>query len=219
LSIGIIQAIQPSTSLRVRDSPVECQPSRTTRCYVATGKPPGLAPLRQSGHVLFMYKIIGVDQKEYGPITADQLRLWISEGRINAATKVQVIGEAEWKFMAQLPEFASILPRSAPPLGVSPISIAPVQKTSQMAVWALIIGILGVLPCCGFVVPSLVSIVLGGIALSRLSSHPELRGRGLAIAGIILGVIGLLVGITLGVLFITNPGLFPSLPNGFSSPQ
>ena len=29
-----------------------------------------------------MYKIIGGDQKEYGPVTAEQLRLWVTEGRV-----------------------------------------------------------------------------------------------------------------------------------------
>jgi hypothetical protein len=166
-----------------------------------------------------MYKIIGVDQKEYGPITADQLRLWISEGRINAATKVQAIGEADWKFVGQLPEFASILPRSAPPLGVSPISIAPVQKTSQMAVWSLVTGILAILPCCTFYLPGIISIILGAVALARLNNHPELRGRGFAITGIVLGAVGIILGITLTVLFFTNPGMFPNLPNGFPSSQ
>jgi len=35
-----------------------------------------------------MYKIIGADGKEYGPIPAEQLREWIAEGRANAQTKV-----------------------------------------------------------------------------------------------------------------------------------
>jgi hypothetical protein len=39
-----------------------------------------------------MYKIIGADGKEYGPITADQLRAWIVEGRANAQTKVLMEG-------------------------------------------------------------------------------------------------------------------------------
>jgi len=31
-----------------------------------------------------MYKIIGTDQKEYGPISAEEIHRWISDGRINA---------------------------------------------------------------------------------------------------------------------------------------
>jgi hypothetical protein len=29
------------------------------------------------------YKIIGGDQKQYGPISADELRQWIAEGRLS----------------------------------------------------------------------------------------------------------------------------------------
>ena len=30
------------------------------------------------------YTIIGGDQKEYGPVTGDDLRQWMAEGRLNA---------------------------------------------------------------------------------------------------------------------------------------
>ena len=53
-----------------------------------------------------MYKIIGADQKEYGPVSAEQLRQWINEGRVNAQTRVLPEGTTEWKTLAELPEFA-----------------------------------------------------------------------------------------------------------------
>lgn len=53
-----------------------------------------------------MYKIIGADKKEYGPVTADQMHRWISEGRANAQTLVQAEGTADWKPLGQIPEFA-----------------------------------------------------------------------------------------------------------------
>lgn len=66
-----------------------------------------------------MYKIIGADGKEYGPITAEQLKQWIAEGRANAQTKVQAVGALEWKTLADFPEFD--VPASSPP-GVSPFA-------------------------------------------------------------------------------------------------
>ena len=39
-----------------------------------------------------MYKIIGADKKEYGPVTGDQLRHWISEGRVNSQTLARAEG-------------------------------------------------------------------------------------------------------------------------------
>lgn len=57
-----------------------------------------------------MYKIIGADQKEYGPITAEQIRQWIAEGRVNGQTLVQAEGSTDWRPLASFPELASALP-------------------------------------------------------------------------------------------------------------
>ena len=56
-----------------------------------------------------MFKIIGADQKEYGPVTADQINAWILEGRANGQTLVQAIGSSEWKPLSGLAEFATAL--------------------------------------------------------------------------------------------------------------
>src|SRR5947207_13388881 len=56
-----------------------------------------------------MYKIIGADQREYGPVQAEQVLKWISEGRANAQTKAWSEAGSEWKMLADLPEFADAL--------------------------------------------------------------------------------------------------------------
>jgi len=61
------------------------------------------------------YKIIGADLIEYGPVSAEQIRQWIAEGRVNAETKLQPEGTAEWKPLAEVPEFAEAPPATAPP--------------------------------------------------------------------------------------------------------
>lgn len=60
-----------------------------------------------------MYKIIGADGKEYGPITAEQLRQWIAEGRANAQSQILAEGTTEWRPLSEFPEFAA-LPVSTP---------------------------------------------------------------------------------------------------------
>jgi hypothetical protein len=164
-----------------------------------------------------MYRIIGADQKEYGPISGDQLRHWISEGRVNAQTKVQVAGAGDWKSMAELPEFAAILPRPAPPLpmSVGGASMPPSGGTSQMALWAMITGIFSLL-CCQVLAP--LSIVLGAVALSQLKHHPERRGTGFAIAGIVLGVLALLIMVTALVIFLSNPAMWQNFQNALPQP-
>ena len=66
-----------------------------------------------------MYKIIGGDQKEYGPITGEQLRQWFTEGRINGQTSVWSEVAGEWKPLASFPEFADLL-ASMPPVPSAP---------------------------------------------------------------------------------------------------
>ena len=56
-----------------------------------------------------MYKLIGGDQKEYGPVSADELRHWIAEGRLSAQSLVQAEGGGEWKPVSSFPEFAGAL--------------------------------------------------------------------------------------------------------------
>ena len=56
-----------------------------------------------------MYKIIGGDQKEYGPVSADEVRRWIAEGRLNRQSRVQPEGSAEWQPLGGFPEFAEAL--------------------------------------------------------------------------------------------------------------
>jgi hypothetical protein len=71
-----------------------------------------------------MYRIVGGDQKEYGPVDADEMRQWISEGRLNGQSLARVEGEADWHALADFPEFADALKgqvAAPPPL----IAIAP----------------------------------------------------------------------------------------------
>jgi uncharacterized membrane protein len=75
-----------------------------------------------------MYKILGADQKEYGPVSAEQLRAWIVEGRANGQTSVWSEGAAEWKPLAAFPEFADYLratPSGAPPVAAGDTAVVP----------------------------------------------------------------------------------------------
>jgi len=68
-----------------------------------------------------MYKIIGGDQKEYGPVSAADLRRWVAEGRANAQTQVLPEGATEWKSLGSLPEFADIMPSGPAASGTPPV--------------------------------------------------------------------------------------------------
>ena len=52
-----------------------------------------------------MFEIIGGDGKTYGPVTSDELRRWVREGRADSGTKVKRGGEADWVPLGSLDEF------------------------------------------------------------------------------------------------------------------
>src|SRR5436190_3518257 len=56
-----------------------------------------------------MYKIIGADRREYGPVPVEQVRKWLVEGRANAQTKAWSEASSEWKTLSDFPEFADAL--------------------------------------------------------------------------------------------------------------
>jgi hypothetical protein len=68
-----------------------------------------------------MYTIIGGDQKEYGPVTADDLRRWIAEGRLSGQSLVQAEGSGEWKPLSAFVEFADALRPAAGPAPLAPV--------------------------------------------------------------------------------------------------
>jgi hypothetical protein len=167
-------------------------------------------------HPALMYKIIGADLKEYGPVSLEQLRQWIGEGRVNGQTKVQAADSTEWKAMADCPEFADMLPKAPPPppTPIAPITPLPLQpRNSQMAIWAMVTGIGSLLCCCGWILIAPTAIVLGAVALSQLKGHPELTGRGFAIVGIVLGVVAILIYGSFAVFCLLNPGFMQNLQN------
>jgi hypothetical protein len=152
-----------------------------------------------------MYRVLGIDQREYGPVSAEVVRRWITEGRANAQTRVRPEGGEGWKPLSEVPEFAATFqagPRP-PPLPPLPSRLPPVRpppaKNSGQAVASLILGILA-LPTCG--ITALAGLPLGILALKKIKrSQGQLGGRGLATAGLCLsGVLVLLLPITLAAL-------------------
>ena len=91
-----------------------------------------------------MYKIIGADQKEYGPVTAEQVRQWLAEGRASLQTKILPEGATEWKAIGELPEFASALPGPAPAMLAIPTpSPAAAELVKGPAIGLIVTAILG----------------------------------------------------------------------------
>lgn len=105
-----------------------------------------------------MYRVQGSDQKEYGPITEQQLREWISENRLNRFSLAQKQGTPEWRPLDQYPEFAPDLQaQSAVVSSASTVAPAPDRQRAQRllrgpSLALLVMGVVGlVITLSGFV--------------------------------------------------------------------
>ena len=116
-----------------------------------------------------MYKVVGADGKEYGPISLEQFSQWAAAGRVNLQTQVQPVGAADWKSASEIPELQAIfagLGRVAPAGAPSPISAPASARPQQgLAVTSLVLGIVS-LVCLG-PLTGIPAIICGHIARKR----------------------------------------------------
>jgi uncharacterized protein DUF4339 len=112
-----------------------------------------------------MYKILGGDGKEYGPVSGAQLRQWMSEGRVNLQTKVQVEGESEWKALGSIPEFSNAARPAFTPPGLPPLSPPPGgDAAARSAVRA---------PAIALIVTAILNLLLGVLSLVYMKTAEE----------------------------------------------
>ena len=97
-----------------------------------------------------MYHIIGGDQQEYGPLSADQIRQWIAEGRLNGQTRIRAADATEWKTIGELAEFAGPTPTPALAGMAAPVALGGAafgqqdarRQVSGPAIGLIVTGIL-----------------------------------------------------------------------------
>lgn len=165
-----------------------------------------------------MYRIIGADNKEYGPVSIDVLKQWIIEGRVNEKTLVKAEGETHWRQLSTYPELFALLtpqqqqpplpPSQPPPFLIGQPPVSRPATTNNMAVASLIMGILSVLfCCCCFGMPfNILSIIFGVLALNQIKNDPTQTGREMAIIGIALGVFSCLIALALTIFSLISGG-------------
>jgi len=78
-----------------------------------------------------MYKVIGSDNREYGPASEETVRRWIAEGRANAQSQAQTEGETGWRTLGSFPEFAAALAAGAVPVPPTPSIPPPAPSATE----------------------------------------------------------------------------------------
>ena len=144
-----------------------------------------------------MYKIVGADGQQYGPVNAEQVRRWMAENRVNSQTLVQPEGAADWRPLSTLPEFAIDLKPPPPPLSNAPAPglLPPSTVVSSRASIKIPAGICGIL--------------LGSLGIHKFILG--YTGAGLIMllvsvlsCGILAGVMHI-IGLIEGIIYLTKP--------------
>ena len=145
-----------------------------------------------------MYRIIGADGKEYGPVSLEQLKEWVAAGRVNGQTQVKPEGSADWKRASELPEMAGFLPppptsagaRAGAPSVITPVP-AQARKTNPLAITSFVLGLVSLVLCL-LALTGIPAVIFGHIARRQMRRSPVPQGgAGLAMTGLILGYLSL----------------------------
>lgn len=167
-----------------------------------------------------MYKILGGDGKEYGPVNLDQLRDWLKQGRINSQTRVKAESCSEYKTALDTPELSTLFAPATPrPSGqeAPPVISAPTardqEKQKGLAVLSLILGLSSFLLCLS-ALTGIPAVICGHVARSRARCLPtRYGGAGLATVGLVLGYAGIVL------TFVVAAMLLPALAKNRYSEQ
>lgn len=82
------------------------------------------------------------------------------------------------------------------------------EQSKTLAIVSLVLGILGLTLCCGTILPSLVAIVLGFMARGKANNDPQnYGGAGLAMGGLITGILGFLFSVAYFIFLFFFGGL------------
>jgi hypothetical protein len=123
------------------------------------------------------YKVIGGDLKQYGPVSEEDLRKWIADGRLNAQSLVQVHGDIEWKQLIMFPEFAEALAGKSATLS-APLPVEfptnPLERDYELDIsgcigrgWGLFKENMGILFGAFFI--AMLLLMIGGFIIGAVS--------------------------------------------------
>jgi hypothetical protein len=77
------------------------------------------------------------------------------------------------------------------------------RRTDGISIAAMVCGILAFFVPYAGIVLAILAIVFGGIGMRRTKANPDLKGRGMAITGLVLGIVAFFV-VLLAALFLVS---------------
>ena len=148
---------------------------------------------------------IARDGKQLGPFSLEEINRQLAAGTLNLSDNAWYEGASGWAPLSSVPgvtggtpsSSASVPPAATPSAAaapapasgpVVPTTVVVAAPTEPLAIWSLILSLVGLLGfCCGGPVLGIAGVICGHLGLSKINANPQLQGRGLALAGLIIG--------------------------------
>jgi uncharacterized protein DUF4190/uncharacterized protein DUF4339 len=143
---------------------------------------------------------IARDGKQLGPFSLAEINRQLSAGILSLTDNAWYEGASEWAPLSTIPgvtggvssSSANISPAPTPlptpGAPAVPAAIVPAAPTEPLAIWSLVLSIVALAGfCCGGPLLGIAAVVCGHLGLSKINANPNLQGRGLALAGLIIG--------------------------------
>jgi preprotein translocase subunit YajC len=154
------------------------------------------------------YTIIGGDQKPYSSVTADDIRRWIGDSRLNGQSLAKEENDTEWRPLSAFPEFADVLaassapppPFSSPTTAASDGHDAALQLVKGPAIGLKVTAILGLVLVAAGLVMNIMT--LGGFQIfPQQINDPQMQKLLSSLSGG-LGIVQNIIGGVVGVIVL-----------------
>ena len=170
----------------------------------------------------------GKDGTQHGPVSDQEIGGLIQSGQIDGTTIIWREGMADWLPVSQVPEFQTTVPPAsaggtesipttaqrqanpytaptAPTAPTASTAYAPPAPTDGLSIASLVCGIMAIISCYIWGVFGLPAVICGHMSLKKINNSPTpVAGKGMAIAGLICGYIGIVfqLALIIGGIFL-----------------
>ncbi|MFK7909262.1 MAG: GYF domain-containing protein [Akkermansiaceae bacterium] len=153
----------------------------------------------------------GKDNAQHGPVSELEIRNLVTSGQIDMETIVWREGMGDWIPMKDVPDFQQAAgnvattnsPYATPQTYAGQAPYAGTIPTDGLSIAALVCGILAVMSCMYGGLCGLPAVICGHISLKKINNSPvPVQGKGMAIAGLVCGYLGILMSIGMVIFFV-----------------
>jgi hypothetical protein len=147
-----------------------------------------------------------VSGQRFGPVNEEEMKSWIAQGRVKPTDSVWSEGMPNWvTASAAFGQGGGASPASPPAQQTVYVSqaVGGALPAAPGAVTALVCGIIGVAVGCTGLVMGIIALINAKNARAAIAAHPGVYGgEGMATAGNVLGIIGVIWGGLIALYFI-----------------